>query len=163
MLTNLRMLGIAIVAGLCLIPVSAQAGIGVRGGVQVRGGTRGIVGGHVDLSAFPLLRLRPTVELSKKGNQTLINPSLDIHLKLNPTGIGPLPYIGAGGGVQIVRTKSTTLGVTTTSTSRNPSFNVGAGLDIPIAPFVRLFVEGKGVFVKKNRTVRIVGGLTLAL
>lgn len=170
MLTSARPLGVALVAlslslCLCLVPLAANAGIGVRGGVQVRGklGTTGVAGGHIDASLFPLLRVRPNVEVGKKKSQTLINPSVDIHLKLNPTGIGPRPYIGGGVGVQTVRTKVTVLGVTTTKTANDPSYNVLGGIDIPVAPFVRLFVEGKGVFVEGKRTFRLLGGLTLSM
>lgn len=167
MLTFVRMASVTlfISLGVCLVPLAANAGIGVRGGVQVRGklGTTGVAGGHIDASLVPLLRVRPNVEVGKKGSQTLINPSVDIHLKLNPVGIGPRPYIGGGAGVQAVRTKVTVLGVTTTKTAKDLSYHVLGGIDIPVAPFVRVFVEGKGVFVKKNRTVRLIGGLTLSL
>lgn len=161
MLTLIRHLGVALAIGLfiCLIPMPASAGIGVRGGIQVRGGTFGIMGVHLDTS-LPFLRIRPNVEIGKRTNETIINPGLDVHLKLNPTGIGPLPYVGGGVGIQSTRISATLPGGST-STRNKVSYNFLAGIDFPVAPFVKMFIEGKGITVEGKRTARILVGLTI--
>ena len=147
-----------IIVAVCGITTEAVAGFGagVRGGAQFRGGTIGIVGGHIESSIFPLIRLRPNLEIGKKNNQTLINPNLDFTLHLNPIGIGPKPYVGVGVGIQTTRV---TVGTATITTNKG-SVNVLGGVQMGLAPFIRLFVEGKGV-LGSSRTGRVILGITI--
>lgn len=145
----------------CAMTANASAGLGagVRGGVQFRGETIGIVGGHIESAIFPMVRLRPNLEFGKKGNRTIINPNLDISININPSGIGPSPYVGGGVGIQTTRK---TVG-TSTTTENKGSVDVHVGVQAPLAPMVRLFVEGKGVFLKGSRTGRLLLGITISL
>ena len=130
-------------------------GVGVRGGSQVSGLKGAVFGAHIQKSLMPLLSARPTVEVLKKGGVTVINPTLDLFINLNPVGVGPKPYIGGGAGISRV--------LDVTGTTNKASYNILGGVRLGLVPMLQAFVEVKAVFVQSNRSTRVLAGVNLNL
>ena len=127
-------------------------GVGARGGYGLSGNKAAIFGGQIEKSLFPMISARPTVEISKKSGVTTVIPTLDLKLNVNPVGVGPKPYIGAG------------IGFASQSGSKKARYNVLGGVSLGLGPMLQAFVEVKGVFIKSApRSSRVLVGLNLSL